>query len=225
MRFIPRPSFGDPHRGYDPNHPRVPAGNPDGGQWTDAGGSGDLDEVSAAKRRRPPMPGPDHPRNSWSRLLWAIFDTLRKHERLNDLFGNKEGPLAWTEINGEEIFGVNSKSRAYKSEDRIAARRLRATLIEKYPGVMRIQNIGQRPNDVVFHGEATALLRAKEKNGGTLAGQDLTVFVDWALCDSCLEVLPYIVRELGNPTVTFVPAIGEPRTIRNGEWVKPKAKE
>ncbi len=25
--------------GYDPNQPRVPAGNPDGGQWTDTGGS------------------------------------------------------------------------------------------------------------------------------------------------------------------------------------------
>ena len=24
---------------YDPNQPRVPAGNPDGGQWTDEGGS------------------------------------------------------------------------------------------------------------------------------------------------------------------------------------------
>jgi hypothetical protein len=25
---------------YDPNQPRVPAGNPDGGQWTDGGGTG-----------------------------------------------------------------------------------------------------------------------------------------------------------------------------------------
>jgi len=25
---------------YDPNQPRVPAGNPDGGQWTDGGGIG-----------------------------------------------------------------------------------------------------------------------------------------------------------------------------------------
>lgn len=57
------------------------------------------------------MPGPEHPRNRWSRWLWEIFDQLRKREGLNDLFGNKEGPVAWTEINGEEIFGVNSKSR------------------------------------------------------------------------------------------------------------------
>lgn len=25
--------------GYDPNQPRVPAGNPHGGQWTEGGGS------------------------------------------------------------------------------------------------------------------------------------------------------------------------------------------
>lgn len=29
---------------YDPNQPRVPAGNPDGGQWTSAGSGSDLDE-------------------------------------------------------------------------------------------------------------------------------------------------------------------------------------
>lgn len=28
------------HRKYRPDQPRVPAGNPDGGQWTDEGGSG-----------------------------------------------------------------------------------------------------------------------------------------------------------------------------------------
>lgn len=27
-------------RKFNPNQPRVPAGNPDGGQWTDGGGSG-----------------------------------------------------------------------------------------------------------------------------------------------------------------------------------------
>jgi hypothetical protein len=27
---------------FDPNQPRVPAGNPDGGQWTDAAGVGAL---------------------------------------------------------------------------------------------------------------------------------------------------------------------------------------
>jgi hypothetical protein len=30
---------GGQHSGYDPNQPRVPAGNPDGGQWTSIGGT------------------------------------------------------------------------------------------------------------------------------------------------------------------------------------------
>jgi len=30
--------------GFDPNQPRVSAGNPDGGQWTDGGGGGDGGE-------------------------------------------------------------------------------------------------------------------------------------------------------------------------------------
>jgi hypothetical protein len=46
-------------RKYDPNQPRVPAGNPDGGQWT-SGGSGEnagrpttnpLESFAAARRR------------------------------------------------------------------------------------------------------------------------------------------------------------------------------
>lgn len=43
---------------FDPNQPRVPAGNPDGGQWTDAGGSGGrtsdqrVAQASRSGRRR-----------------------------------------------------------------------------------------------------------------------------------------------------------------------------
>jgi hypothetical protein len=41
--------------GFDPNQPRVPAGNSDGGQWTDAGGGGEgnnsATEFSASRRR------------------------------------------------------------------------------------------------------------------------------------------------------------------------------
>ena len=45
---------------FDPNQPRVPAGNPDGGQWTDAGGGqtaqpgrSDSTDFSAVRRRGP----------------------------------------------------------------------------------------------------------------------------------------------------------------------------
>src|SRR5262245_48375536 len=218
MRFLPRPGSGDPHRRYDPNQPRVPAGNSDGGQWTSGGGSGDLVELVAAKRprRRRGPGGPEH----WPPEMRAIFEAYRRRELLYDLFGNPIGTVARTEINGEEVFGVNSDSPAYKSEDDRAARRLRAILIEKYPHVMQTEDIGRAPNDAVFHAETTALLRASRKNGGTLAGQALIVFVDQAICPSCLNVLPYVGLEIGNPTVTLVSAKGEPMTIRDGAWVK-----
>jgi len=37
---------------YSPDQPRVPAGNPDGGQWTDAGGSGEASVELAQARSR-----------------------------------------------------------------------------------------------------------------------------------------------------------------------------
>ena len=41
-------------KAFDPNQPRVPAGNPDGGQWTDGGGGGSdaTADVRVAQARR-----------------------------------------------------------------------------------------------------------------------------------------------------------------------------
>ncbi len=44
---------------YDPNQPRVPAGNPDGGQWTDGGGVGGSSGPSERVRLAQNDP-PDH---------------------------------------------------------------------------------------------------------------------------------------------------------------------
>lgn len=41
-----------PRRGYDPNQPRVPAGHPDGGQWTSIGGSAAASSAFAYAGRR-----------------------------------------------------------------------------------------------------------------------------------------------------------------------------
>jgi hypothetical protein len=79
---------------------------------------------------------------------------------------------------------------------------LRDSLLEKYPDVMDIDNIGRRPNDAVFHAEANVLLRAARENGGTLAGVTLEVLSDRPLCPSCREVLPYVGLELGNPVLS-----------------------
>ena len=118
--------------------------------------------------------------------------------------GDKIGVVAWTRFKGQDIFGSNSTSPAYSSEDRKAAEKMRATLIEKYPNIAKQGNVGQIPNNAVFPAEANVLMREARKNGDTLAGQALEVFVDREMCEPCKMMLPYIGLELGNPTVTFI---------------------
>jgi hypothetical protein len=119
-----------------------------------------------------------------------------------------------------DVFGVNSTSPAYTSVDRAAATKLRESLIRKYPNEFASGNIGRRPRNALFHAETTVLLRAAQRNGGTLAGRTLTVYGDTRMCPNCKYVLPYVGLELGNPTVKFVDPDGSIRTMRDGSWVK-----
>jgi hypothetical protein len=232
--------------GYDPNQPRVPAGNPDGGQWTSTGGARSSQHVMAERssvggvrealiRAVVEMPSWGGVRDVLVRavnkppgggfygaLIWAAIEAFRAKELLKDLLGDNIGVVARTEINGEEVFGVNGQSPNFTGADDKAAKRLRRALLEKYPKVMSTHNIGQWPNDALFHAETTALLRAAEKNGGTLAGQSLEVYVDEVPCPHCKRVLPYVALELGNPTVTFVDPKGGRFTIRDGKRVRPR---
>ena len=127
--------------------------------------------------------------------------------------------VAYTEVGGTPFIGINSTAPGYTDADRAAATKMRGVLIEKYPDVMQTANIGWKPNDAVFHAEATILLRAAEGNGGTLAGRTIEIQVDRRMCPGCPIVLPYVTRELGYPTVTLVGPNGVRRTIRNGDWI------
>ena len=198
---------------FNPNQPRVPAGNSDGGQWTRTG----------ASRNGPQLAGADKPNLGRHPLLMIelarrVIDAYRSENGLWDLFGHRRGAVTFIDIDGKKIFGSNSKSPTYTSADRAAAEKLRASLVEKYPDVFARSHVGQMPNDALFHAETTVLLRAARQNGGTLAGQTLTVFSDSKLCNRCEDVLPYVGLELGNPTVTF---IGPDRSImmRDGTWI------
>jgi hypothetical protein len=203
--------------GYDPNQPRVPAGNPDGGQWTSSGG-GTPTRLAAERPSRGPGFG-------WLFLLdeaKRLIDAYREKNDPRDLFGRirkRVGTVTTTVIDDTRYWGINSTARTFTSADRRRAGELRDKLIEKYPDIMRTDNIGQKPNDAVFHAETTVLLRAARENGGTLAGRSLEVFGDRPLCpESCRKVLPYVGLELGNPTVTFVDPNGERQTMRDGAW-------
>ena len=201
---------------YDPNQPRVPAGNSDGGQWTNSRLGTDTKLAAADKPTISPSPLFTIALHVAKRLIQAY----RSENGLWDLFGRKSGTITVTTGNRSNVCGSNSNSPTYSRADRAAAEQFRDTLIEKYPTVMKAENVGEKPNDAMFHAEATVLLRAARENGGTLAGRTLEVFADRPMCASCRKVLPKLGLELGNPTVTFVDDTGLRLTMRNGQWDK-----
>src|SRR4030081_3844121 len=111
------------------------------------------------------------------------IEAYRSEHGLWDLFKRKIGTVTWMTLNGKDIFGSNSSSPTYTSIDYAAAVAMRRTILQKYPEIMKIDDIGLMPNNAVFHAEATVLLRAARENGGTLAGLTLDVVSDGRLCN------------------------------------------
>jgi hypothetical protein len=200
---------------FNPNQPRVPAGNPDGGQWTSTGGGTGSRLAAADKPRLDPGTAIAIALQAAKRLIEAY----RSKNGLWDLFRRKHGTVAFTNIDGINVFGSNSTSPTYTSADGAAAVRLRNILVEKYPDKFSAEHVGRVPNNALFHAETTVLLRAARQAGGTLAARTLTVHVDAQLCKDCERVLPYVGLEVGNPTVTFVDPNGLTKTMRDGAWL------
>jgi hypothetical protein len=201
---------------FNPNQPRVPAGNPDGGQWTSSGG-GIGARLAAADK---PRFGGGVALAIILEIAKQVIERYRSENGLWDLFGHKHGTVAFTTIDGTDIFGSNSRSPTYTLADRAAATSMRNIVVKKYPKEFSAEHVGWMPNDAFFHAETTVLLRAARRNGGTLAERTLTVHVDESLCNSCWYALPYVGLELGNPTVTFVNSTGATNTMRDGTWLK-----
>jgi hypothetical protein len=198
---------------YNPNQPRVPAGHPDGGQWTRGGANSGI-RVAAAEK-----PGPGALLALALHLAMLTIEAYRSKNGLRDLFNRKRGTVAYTKLDGKDIFGANSRSPTYTDGDRMVAEKLRDTLVRKHPDLMDSDNIGRMPNNTVFHAETTVLLRAARENGGTLGGRTLEVYVDADMCNNCELVLPKIGLELGNPTVTFIDNSGRRLTMHDGHWL------
>lgn len=205
-------------RGYDPNQPRVPAGHPDGGEWTDDDrwtGHPLVGARFAASRELPPI-GPLRIVRVLQRAL-RIIESLRTDNLLYDLFGRPRGTVSMLEIDGRTFFGSNSRLPLYTSRDRAEADAMREVLLRKYPDIVR-GNDTEIPMDALYHAETNVLLRAAREYGGSLAGRTLEVITDKPMCNSCPEILPKVGLELGNPTVTFIDRRGQARTMRNGKW-------
>jgi hypothetical protein len=119
----------------------------------------------------------------------SLIEAYRQQHGL-DLFGEptwsrEQNTVALCKTDGVPFIGVNSGALTYGKQDQLAAERLRTTLVESYPDLMSTENIGRTPNDALFHGEATCLLRAAKANEGSLMGRSVEVHVDRDMCPSC----------------------------------------
>jgi hypothetical protein len=141
-----------------------------------------------------------------------------------DLFGNEtvskdKGAVSYSELDGTRYYGVSSDMPTHTSIDRRSAQVAVDTLAAKYPDTMNLGNIGWKPNDALYHAEATILLRMAQNNGGTLKDRMIVVHVDKSMCTSCQPVLPKLGLELGNPIVSFIDRSGKIQTMWNGDWL------
>ena len=147
------------------------------------------------------------------------MEAFRSQNGLYDLFKSKVGTVSYTTINGKDVFGSNSTSPMYYKSDQLAADALRDRLISKAPRIFKSDNVGEMPNDALYHADTTVLLRAAKEKGGSLAGETLVVHSDKEMCNNCRTALPYAGVEVGNPTVTYVEPNGIRRTMRDGHWI------
>jgi hypothetical protein len=131
-----------------------------------------------------------------------------------------DGTVAFGEMDGHYVFGVNSDAPGYTIADQTAAEAMRARLVDWFPEAIATENLGHIPNNALFHAEANALLRAAAANGGTLAGRTLEIQVDRRICYSCDKVLPLIGLQLGNPYVRFRDGTGRVKVMKNGNWIE-----
>ncbi len=153
------------------------------------------------------------------------IDAYRGINNAPDLFGRAvwpvdKGTVAVGAIDGNIHFGVNSTAPGYSDADWNVATRMRQTLIDKYPLMMNTTDLGQMPNDGLFHAEATFLLRAAKDRGGNLENLSIEIMVDRDICRSCGRILPNLGMELGNPYVVFTERQSGIRSeMWNGRWL------
>jgi hypothetical protein len=209
--------------GFNPDQPRDELG-----RWTDNGGEtvGQSDNVRLAASEGLPI-GPRAMLRLLSQIGKRAIEAYRSENLLYGLFDNKRGSVSLTTIDGKDIFGTNRGSQLWDRSDEQDWRRLRDIIAEKYPELAK-ENLGELPLNALTHSEVNVLLRTAREHGGSLAGRNIDVFTDKPMCTSCPIVLPYVTRELGNPTVTYTyvgpKGPGKSRTIENGEW-KPEMQQ
>jgi Bacterial CdiA-CT RNAse A domain len=83
--------------GFDPNQPRVPAGNPDGGQWTDGGGSvGGINDARILSDATPDnewKPSARYAQNETGRRSSVILEDEPRFQHIKEHFERNDADL------------------------------------------------------------------------------------------------------------------------------------
>jgi hypothetical protein len=126
---------------------------------------------------------------------FGTIDRFRKKVGLPQLgsaipkIGDGKGTVAFVEVNGKKIFGVNSsvisndlKNLGRKWRDKIG--------------------LGRGKDQVFFHAEAHSLMRAYEKVGAL--PKEMKMYVDRFSCGNCQTYLPSLMKEMGIEKLTII---------------------
>ncbi|WP_099120290.1 RHS repeat-associated core domain-containing protein [Xenorhabdus sp. KK7.4] len=123
---------------------------------------------------------------------WKIVDRFRrsknKMEPLGDHIptpGDNMGTVAFFEMNGRRIFGVNSGTLIKKDK----------ALGKKWNEKIDYLSKDEKGTSA-FHAEGHALMRAYEKSGGVMP-KEITMYVDRQTCGHCERFLPALMKEMG----------------------------
>src|SRR5262245_5703636 len=136
-----------------PNQPRVPAGHPDGGEWTDderwAGSHWSKDrrsrlwgalQLAAAERL------PRNPRALALSLAKRAIEAIYRELASWDLFGEHnpdDVTVAVTTIDGKDLRGTSSDYGDWTAVDDAEAYRLRAIVVRRFPHQAKGRALGQ----------------------------------------------------------------------------------
>ncbi|MCH5599228.1 deaminase [Niabella ginsengisoli] len=108
--------------------------------------------------------------------------------------GDGRGTVAFVEVNGEKVFGVNSTLLGEGDKD------LGRSWRDKI-------GLGAGKSQVFFHAEANSLMNAHAKNGGLPS--KMTMYVDRATCANCRKYLPDLMKALGVKELNIIDKSGK----------------
>ncbi|WP_397386271.1 deaminase [Paenibacillus sp. VCA1] len=107
--------------------------------------------------------------------------------------------MAFTEVNGKKVFGINSS--AISDESKNLGREFLKSMQEK--GYFEGKRYGQGLTQVLTHAEAHSLMRAWKKSGGNL-GDEVVIYVDRLTCGICQGGFPLVKEFLNLKNINII---------------------